>query len=150
VAKRFPALQGSGAAVLCRRRCAASLRGKAVPAQAELSPVARQLLIEFGKRFKEARMVASLTQSDVARVRTVGEGHAYISRIEKGRVNLTIGTMVEIADAIGVDYSTSFGPQSDLGERQDGQCQPYRAMARKSYIRAHNGCGIFNLVATSD
>ena len=80
-----------------------SFRRKAAPAKGELSPVARRLLIEFGERFKKARMAAGLTQSDIARTRALGEGQSHISKIEKGRVNLTVGTMVEISDAIGAD-----------------------------------------------
>ena len=59
----------------------------------------------FGTRFREARVGAQLTQIEVSAQLTgsTGEGQAYISKIERGQVNLTAKTMVQLAQIVGAE-----------------------------------------------
>jgi transcriptional regulator with XRE-family HTH domain len=65
-------------------------------------------MVEFGRRFREERLRAGLTQGDVAarmprwRPET---GQSSVSKVELGRLNLTAQTMVLLAHAIGVHPS---------------------------------------------
>ena len=58
----------------------------------------------FGANFREARLKAGLTQVDVT-ART-GIQQSDLSRIENGRQNLTLGTMVTLARVVGTDVRT--------------------------------------------
>lgn len=62
------------------------------------------MLSLFGANLKQARLHAELTQSEVA-ARTGIQQH-YISEIENGLQNLTLGTMVTLAHAVGTDVQT--------------------------------------------
>ena len=55
----------------------------------------------FGANFRQARQKAKLTQTDVQEL--TGIRQHYISEIENGVQNLTLGTMVTLAGAVGSD-----------------------------------------------
>lgn len=55
----------------------------------------------FGANFRRARQKAKLTQTDVQEL--TGIRQHYISEIENGVQNLTLGTMVTLAGAVGTD-----------------------------------------------
>jgi transcriptional regulator with XRE-family HTH domain len=55
----------------------------------------------FGENFRQARTKAGLTQRDVEA--QTGIKQAYISQIEGGKHNPTLGTMMVLAHAVGKD-----------------------------------------------
>ena len=61
--------------------------------------VANELLIVFGENVTAARMKAGLKQSELAA--QISLTQQYLSRIEMGRQNVTLRTMVTVARALG-------------------------------------------------
>ncbi len=58
-----------------------------------------------GQEIRRARSEAGLTQADVgARLETSA---SYVTNIEAGRVNLTLGQLARVAAAIGADLQVS-------------------------------------------
>ena len=68
----------------------------------------RQLIIEFGRRLREARRRAGLSQAEVAK--RLGIGQAYVSRVELGGENITLAACVRFAQAVGCLFSPEFLP----------------------------------------
>lgn len=64
-------------------------------------PVARELRIGFGNDLRAARRRARLSQAEVAG--RVGVSQRLVSAIERGEQNMTVGTMVAFARALGFD-----------------------------------------------
>jgi transcriptional regulator with XRE-family HTH domain len=64
-----------------------------------------------GRRVREARIRARLTQSEVAS--RLGASPAYVTNVEAGRTNPTLGQLARIAEAIGTDLEISF-PELDF------------------------------------
>ncbi len=67
------------------------------------SSLASQLL---GQQLRAAREQAGRKQAEVADALGVTQG--YISNLEAGRMNLTIGQLYKVADAVGVQVDISF------------------------------------------
>jgi hypothetical protein len=63
-----------------------------------------ELHVLFGANFRQARLKAKLSQVEVA-ART-GMGQPYISEIENGVRDITLGTMSSVARAVGTDVRT--------------------------------------------
>jgi transcriptional regulator with XRE-family HTH domain len=62
----------------------------------------------IGEEIRRARRAAGLTQSQVSeRISATGP---YISNVEAGRVNLTIGQLTRIVDALGCDLEINLVP----------------------------------------
>jgi transcriptional regulator with XRE-family HTH domain len=58
-----------------------------------------------GREIRQARIAAGLTQAQVAeRLQTTP---AYITNVEAGRVNLTLGQLSRVASALGADVRLS-------------------------------------------
>jgi len=77
--------------------------------QAEGSPDReRQLIIEFGRRLREARRRAGLSQAEVAARLGIRQG--YVSRVELGMENITLSACVRFAQAVGCAVSTEVTP----------------------------------------
>jgi DNA-binding XRE family transcriptional regulator len=55
----------------------------------------------FGANFRQARLKAKLTQTDVQQL--TGIRQHYISEVENGVWNLTLDTMTTLAQAVGTD-----------------------------------------------
>jgi len=55
----------------------------------------------FGANFRRGRQKAKLTQTDVQEL--TGIRQHYISEVENGLHNLTLGTMITLAQAVGTD-----------------------------------------------
>lgn len=64
-------------------------------------PIARELRSGFGNDLRAARVRAGLSQMQVAE--RVGVSQRFVSAIERGEQNVTIGTMVAFARALGFD-----------------------------------------------
>jgi transcriptional regulator with XRE-family HTH domain len=69
----------------------------------------RQLIIEFGRRLREARRRAGLSQAEVAK-RLGGIRQSYVSRVELGTENITLSACAKFAQAMGCLFSTEFTP----------------------------------------
>jgi transcriptional regulator with XRE-family HTH domain len=69
----------------------------------QTSSLVNQLL---GAQLREARVAVGRRQMDVAE--DLGTTAAYLSNVEAGRVNLTVGQLHRIADAIGVEVQFAF------------------------------------------
>lgn len=83
----------------------------AVHASAALMPrtVASDLTSALaGDEIRRARLAARLTQADVAN--RLDLNASYVSNVEAGRVNLTLGQLARIADAIGCDLRVALAP----------------------------------------
>ena len=65
----------------------------------ERPPAAARAIAAFGRNFRVARQAAKLSQQEVERLSGVPQH--YISTIERGRENPTLGTMARLAAAIG-------------------------------------------------
>jgi transcriptional regulator with XRE-family HTH domain len=63
-----------------------------------------ELHVLFGANLRQARLKAKLSQAEVA-ART-GMGQPYISEMEKGVRDITLGTMASVARAVGTDVRT--------------------------------------------
>ena len=68
----------------------------------------RQLIIEFGRRLREARRRAGLSQAEVATRLGIRQG--YVSRVELGTENITLSACVRFAQAVGCLFSPEFTP----------------------------------------
>jgi transcriptional regulator with XRE-family HTH domain len=65
--------------------------------------------IEFGKRLRQARLNAKLTQGELSEATGVNIGH--ISEIERGLQNITLNTMTVLAKAVGMDIELDLIPE---------------------------------------
>jgi ribosome-binding protein aMBF1 (putative translation factor) len=70
-------------------------------------PVAVALRETFGTNLKAARERAGLSQQSVADQIATDIGH--VSRIESGKVNVTLGTATRLAQAVGADVRDLLG-----------------------------------------
>jgi transcriptional regulator with XRE-family HTH domain len=61
-----------------------------------------------GAEIRRARQGAGLTQDEVAQ--RLDSSAPYISNVEAGRVNLTLGQLARIADALGCDFEVTLPP----------------------------------------
>lgn len=58
-----------------------------------------------GREVRRARAAASLTQAELAR--RLETSPSYVANLEAGRLNLTVGQLARIADALGADLRIS-------------------------------------------
>ena len=66
-------------------------------------PVSDDLRTVFGKNLREARIKAGLTQAELAD--RTGLTQQYVSWVEAGHSNITLGTMTSLARVVGHDVS---------------------------------------------
>ena len=96
-------------------------------------PVIRQEYEALEKSYEIARIIynarteANLTQEQLAS--RIGTRQANISRAEKGNTNITIGTLLKIAEATGYQLSIDFKP---VGVKQSSQRKASAASARNT------------------
>jgi transcriptional regulator with XRE-family HTH domain len=68
-----------------------------------------------GKEIRSARIDAGLTQAELAaRLQT---SSSYVANVEAGRVNLTVGQLARVADALGADLKISLPQISVVATR---------------------------------
>ena len=81
-------------------------RKAAIPTQSAASDneAPDELQILFGANLKAARVKANLSQYELAA--QTGLTQQYLSRIEKGRKNVTIRTMSTLSKVLGLEVST--------------------------------------------
>jgi transcriptional regulator with XRE-family HTH domain len=61
-----------------------------------------------GDEIRRARLATQLTQAEVAD--RLGLNASYVSNVEAGRGNLTLGQLTRFADAIGCDLTVGLTP----------------------------------------
>lgn len=66
----------------------------------------RKIIKEFGKELKKARESKGVSLRELAA--QTGIDHAVIARIEGGKSNAVMTTIVDLADALGVDPGELF------------------------------------------
>lgn len=66
----------------------------------------RDTLIRFGDNIKHIRIEKGFTQDDLATILAVDK--SYISRIENGRINLTVNSILKISEALKVNIVELF------------------------------------------
>jgi transcriptional regulator with XRE-family HTH domain len=93
----------------------------------------RQLIIEFGRRLREARRRAGLSQAEVAA--RLGIGQRYVSRVELGTENITLSACVRFARAVGCLFSPEFMPPRTPRD-SDGGIAEFARRLREARRRA--------------
>jgi transcriptional regulator with XRE-family HTH domain len=73
------------------------------PTEKPRAYISIELSSEFGQAFRDARLRAGLTQTDVAKQARVSQ--TYVSRLELGWQKLTVESMSLLARAVGLDVS---------------------------------------------
>lgn len=72
----------------------------------KVNAATRAKLIEIGKMIRDARERQEVSQAALAeKIRMHREN---VIRLEKGRVNLTVETLMRISEGLGVDLSVKF------------------------------------------
>jgi transcriptional regulator with XRE-family HTH domain len=64
-----------------------------------------------GEEIRSARRAQGLTQAQLAE--RLGAAPAYVSAVEAGRENLTLGSLARLADALRTGLKVSFTPLAD-------------------------------------
>ena len=76
------------------------------------------MLEKIGNRIKELRInKLKITQEEFAKV--LGVDRTYLSRVESGKQNLTLNTLIDICSKLDVSLSEFFSP---LDEKENGVC----------------------------
>lgn len=75
-----------------------------------LQEPARAKLAEIGQAIRGAREDAGVSQAALAT--KIGMQRENLIRVEKGRMNLTVETMVRVSEGLGVNLTVTFGPRS--------------------------------------
>lgn len=76
------------------------------------------MLEKIGNRIKELRMnKLKITQEEFAKI--LGVDRTYLSRVESGKQNLTLNTLIDICSKLEVSLSEFFSP---LDEKENGVC----------------------------
>lgn len=61
-----------------------------------------------GEAVREARLAVGVSQAELAR--RLGTTPPYISSVEAGRSNITVGRLWAVAEALGVEFSLALRP----------------------------------------
>jgi transcriptional regulator with XRE-family HTH domain len=77
----------------------------------------RPLRMDFGRRLREARQRAGLSQAQVAERAGIKQTH--VSRVERGHRNLTLDTIEALAQAVGCAVSIVLMPRTRGVESKD-------------------------------
>ncbi len=81
----------------------------------KLDPQVRELARQIGEEIRAAREAAGLSQQALAE--SVGMSRTNFARIEYGRTNVTIETLLRIGSGLGLDLSVTFHPDAALRAR---------------------------------
>ena len=84
----------------------------------EATSVLSALQIRFGERLRQARLAAGMTQAEMAERSGIHE--QYVGRVEQGRKNLRLDTMVRLAMVVGHSVSDML---RDLDAPQSGKSE---------------------------
>lgn len=76
------------------------------------------MLEKIGNRIKKLRVSKlKITQEEFAKI--LGVDRTYLSRVESGRQNITLNTLMDICSKLDVSLSEFFGP---FIEKENGVC----------------------------
>jgi len=89
-------------------------------------------LATVGRRIKELRQRRNLSQQDVAD--TIEMFASNYARIERGKINVTLGSLIKIANVFGVKLAVLFEPAAPTLPKKIPQRQrvPSQNIVRKS------------------
>ncbi|MFQ5544095.1 MAG: helix-turn-helix domain-containing protein [Nitrospiria bacterium] len=79
-----------------------------------MNPEGIQALKQIGKALRTLREKRGLSQVEME---SLGVSHRYYQRIESGKANITIKTLVEILDALGFEFRDIF---QLMAQQEDG------------------------------
>ncbi len=74
-----------------------------LPQPDDVGPIPDDLQTLFGRNLRAARIAHNLTHQELAD--KAGFKRQYVSRVEAGQLNLTLGTMTRLAAVLGQDVS---------------------------------------------
>lgn len=74
------------------------------------SPRTRRAVLTIGKAIKAAREQAGVSQAALAA--KIGMSRTNFARVEHGKTNVTIDTLVRIAAGLGLDLRVEFAPKT--------------------------------------
>lgn len=77
------------------------------------------MLDGVGRRIAELRRELAWTQEQFAE--RLGVLTQYVQRVERGRENLTVQSLVKVANALGVTVAALFEPAAYQGKRRPGR-----------------------------
>jgi transcriptional regulator with XRE-family HTH domain len=83
------------------------------------APAPPGTLGEFGRAIRERRKTLDIAQDKLAAL--IGVAQSYISSIERGRIDVRVGTVKAIADALGLDAEELLTKLSDDRDNPDLQ-----------------------------
>lgn len=72
----------------------------------KLDPRTRRAAREIGGQIRAARLAADISQEALAA--KIGMTRGNFARVEQGRTNVTLDTLLRIAKGLGVDVSVTF------------------------------------------
>jgi len=84
-------------------------REKGITLRKEIQLIKDPLCVKMGKMIRDARKEQGLSQKDLAK--KLGISQQIISRVEKGRENISLATLTNITRALGVKAEISFSPK---------------------------------------
>jgi transcriptional regulator with XRE-family HTH domain len=76
----------------------------------KLDPRTRRAAREMGGQIRAARLAAGISQEALAA--KIGMTRGNFARVEQGRTNVTLDTLLRIARGLGIDLSVSFVARS--------------------------------------
>jgi transcriptional regulator with XRE-family HTH domain len=79
----------------------------------ENEPLQRQLAA-FGRRVRAVRRYRDVTQDELAE--QVGTSRSRLSRIERGRINVTLGTLFRLSEALDISAPALLDDRIDVGQ----------------------------------
>ena len=85
-------------------------------------PNVDDVLRNLGRRVGELRSAKGLTQAQFAEALDVGI--AYVGRVEQGRQNATVASLVRIVGALGVEISALFEPSTTRARKRGRPTKP--------------------------
>ncbi|HEX7663297.1 MAG TPA: helix-turn-helix transcriptional regulator [Polyangiaceae bacterium] len=88
----------------------------------------REKLAEIGQRLRTARLAAGISQSKLAEL--IGMARENYVRLESGRVNATIETLLRAATGAGADLKIVFEPKKKPSKRTKSSATTSKRVSR--------------------
>jgi len=98
------------------------------------------LAVLIGKRIRELRKERRLKQEEME---SFGISYKYYQKIETGKVNVTLGSLEKIADALGVDPAELFVFQLDASKEVNELVASIREIISKNDRKTARKLNIF-------
>lgn len=104
----------------------------------KVDPATRAKLVEIGTTIREARMQVGISQAALAE--KIGMHRENYLRIEKGRLNVTIETLMRIAIGLGLDLTVGYSAATSKSStkraaKRSASPSPARGVRRPSGTR---------------